>query len=274
MTLDMWVGLTVLAGLFVAEGALPYYQARDRRYVHGARNLGLAIASGLVGAALAPLVLWAFRFGSEQGWGLCPRLDLGGLGCALIGFLLFDLWMYAWHRANHRVPFLWRFHRVHHTDPAMDCTTALRFHPGEILLSGLANLPVFVALGMSLQTFLLYKAAMVAVILLHHSNLAVPVRIDRGLRRLIVPPSMHRVHHSEIRVETDSNYGTIFSFWDRLFGSLRLREDTRAIRFGIGRFAGDAWQGPLRLLAIPFLTELPPGPAPGTRAAPAPANRP
>ncbi|WP_295583602.1 sterol desaturase family protein [uncultured Lamprocystis sp.] len=274
MSLDLWVGLGVLVGLFMVEGALPYDQTRDRRAVHGVRNLGLAIASGVVGAALAPLLLGAMSFGSAQGWGLCPRLDLGGLGGALISFVLFDLWMYGWHRANHRIPFLWRFHRVHHTDPAMDCTTALRFHPGEILLSGLANLPVIVALGMSLQTFVLYKAVMVAVILFHHSNLAVPARIDRGLRRLIVSPSMHRVHHSEIRAETDSNYGTIFSFWDRLFGSLRVREDTQAIRFGIGRFAGDAWQRPLRLLTIPFLAEWPPGPPTGTRAAPVPANRP
>lgn len=255
MTLDLWVGLAVLVGLFVAEGVLPYYQGRDRRCLHGARNLGLAILSGLVGAALAPLLLWAFSLGSERGWGLCPHLGLGGFGGALASLLLFDLWMYAWHRANHQIAVLWRFHRVHHTDPAMDCTTALRFHPGEILLSGLANLPVIIALGMSLQTFVLYKAVMVAVIGFHHSNLAVPVRIDRGLRRLIVPPSMHRVHHSEIQSETDSNFGTLFSFWDRLFGSLRLREDTQAIRFGIGRFAGDAWQRPLRLLAIPFRAE-------------------
>jgi sterol desaturase/sphingolipid hydroxylase (fatty acid hydroxylase superfamily) len=266
MSLDLWVGLVVLAGLFMAEGARPYYQARDRRWVHGARNLGLAIVSGLVGAALAPLLLWAFSLGSAQGWGLCPRLGLGGLGGALLSILLFDLWMYAWHRANHQIPFLWRFNRVHHTDPALDCTTALRFHPGEFLLSGLANLPVIVALGMTLQTFV------VAVILFHHSNLVVPEPIDRGLRRLMVPPSMHRVHHSEIPSETDSNYGTIFSFWDRLFGSLRLREDTQAIRFGIGRFAGDAWQSPLRLLAIPFLVE-PAGPAPGTRAAPPSPDR-
>ena len=273
MTPDLWVGLAVLAGLFIAEGAWPYYKDRNRRAVHGARNLGLAVASGLVGAALAPLLLWAFHLGNTQGWGLCLRLGLGGLGSALASFLLFDLWMYAWHRANHQIPFLWRFHRVHHTDPAMDCTTALRFHPGEILLSGLANLPVIIALGMTLQTFVLYKALMIAVIGFHHSNLAVPERIDRGLRRLIVPPSMHRVHHSEIRRETDSNYGTIFSFWDRLFGSLRLREDTQAIRFGIGRFAGDTWQRPLRLLAIPFLAEQPPEPVPGIRVADAPANR-
>ena len=87
----------------------------------------------------------------------------------------------------------------------MDCTTTLRFHPDEILLSGLANVPVIVALGMSLQTFALYKAVMAAVILLHHSNLAVPARTDRGLLRIVVAPSIHRVHHSEIRAETDSN---------------------------------------------------------------------
>ncbi len=145
--------------------------------------------------------------------------------------------MYAWHRANHRIPLLWRFQRVHHRDPAMDCTTALSLHPGQILLSvsGLANLSTIVALGTSLQTFVLYNAVM-SVILSHHSNLAVPARIDRGLWRLIVPTSMHRVHQPENRIETDSNYGTILSFWDRLFGSLRLREDTQAFRLGIGRF--------------------------------------
>lgn len=255
MSLDAWVGLVVLAALFVLEGLLPYYRDRGRRHLHGLRNLGLALASGAVGAALAPLAQQAIDLANTQAWGLCNQPGLGGLGCALTGFVLFDLWMYLWHRANHQIRFLWRLHRVHHTDPAMDCTTALRFHPGEILLSGLANLPVLIALGMSFGGFVFYKSVMIAVILFHHSNLRVPIRIDQGLRHIIVPPSMHRVHHSEIRGETDSNYGTVFSFWDRLFGSMRLRADTRAIRFGIGRFEGDDWQGPLRLLAIPFVAD-------------------
>jgi sterol desaturase/sphingolipid hydroxylase (fatty acid hydroxylase superfamily) len=96
---------------------------------------------------------------------------------------------------------------------------------------------------------------MVVVILLHHSNVRLPEVWDRTLRILVVPPSMHRVHHSEIVAQTNSNYGTIFSFWDRLLGTFRLRNDLSGIKFGIGRFAGAEWQNPLRLLVLPFRNE-------------------
>lgn len=255
MTPDLWVGAVLLATLFALEGALPFYRERPERYAHAGRNLGLAILSGAVGAVLSPLLLIATERAAELGLGLCHWLDLGGLAGGIVAFVLFDLWMYGWHRANHRVPLLWRFHRVHHTDLALDCTTALRFHPGEILLSSLANLLVLVGLGMSFAGLVLYKTVMIAVILFHHSNLALPVQLDRAMRRLIVTPAMHRVHHSEVRAETDSNYGTVFPLWDRLFGSFRLRDDEAAIRFGIGRFAETEWQRPLRLLALPFQPE-------------------
>ena len=252
MSPDAVVGIATLAALFALEGLLPYYQGRDHRYAHGLTNLTLALLSGAIGAALAPVLLLTTELAAAQGLGIRHLLGLDGLAAAVITFLLFDLWMYAWHRANHEVAFLWRFHRVHHTDPAMDCTTALRFHPGEILLSNLANLPVLVALGMTFETFVVYKSAMVAVILFHHSNVDVPHGLDRALRRLVVPPSMHRVHHSEIAFETNSNYGTVFSFWDRLFGSFRRRDDLQALRFGIGRFDERRWQRPLGLILLPF----------------------
>lgn len=253
MSLDTLVGLLVLVSLFTLEGLLPYYRGREHRLAHGVPNLTLALLGGAVGAAFTPLLLLATEVSAERGWGLCHLFGLSGLPCAVLAFVLFDLWMYAWHRANHELAFLWRFHRVHHTDTAMDSTTALRFHPGEIALSGLANLVVLVALGMSFETFVFYKAVMVAVILFHHSNVDVPAGLDRALRGLIVPPSMHRVHHSEIAWETNSNYGTVFSFWDRLIGSFRLREDLQRIRFGIGRFGSRDWQRPLRLLLLPFI---------------------
>lgn len=255
MTVDVWVGAVVLAALFALEGVLPFYRDREHRLAHAGRNLALALASGAVGAALAPLLIAAASLAQAQGLGLCHWLGLHGALCALMSFLLFDLWMYVWHRANHELPLLWRFHRVHHTDTEMDCTTALRFHPGEILLSNLANGLMFLALGMSFEVFLAYKAVMVAVILLHHSNLALPASLDRALRTVVVTPAVHRVHHSEVRAETDSNYGTIFSWWDRLFRSFRLRPDESAIRFGIGAFGEPAWQHPWRLLALPFLDE-------------------
>ncbi len=262
MSTDTILGLIALTALFAVEGLLPAYANRQQRLRHGVNNLGLAAASAAAATLAAPLLVLSADFAAARGLGLCHvlGLDPGGLNqpalgwaaCAALTFVLFDLWMYAWHRANHRVPFLWRFHRVHHTDPAMDSTTALRFHPGEILLSTLANCLVLMLLGMSLGMLVLYKSVMVLVILFHHSNVAVPAGLDAGLRRLIVPPSMHRVHHSVIQAETDSNYGTVFSFWDRLFGSFRLRSDPQAIRFGIGAYDDAHWQAPLRLLRLPL----------------------
>ena len=111
---------------------------------------------------------------------------------------------------------------------------------------------ILAALGMSLAMFALYKTVMIAVVLFHHSNVRVPDALDRALRRAIVPPSMHRVHHSHLRVETDSNYGTVFSFWDRLFGSYRTRDRYDDIRFGIGAYEEPDWQRPLRLLTLPL----------------------
>jgi sterol desaturase/sphingolipid hydroxylase (fatty acid hydroxylase superfamily) len=134
----------------------------------------------------------------------------------------------------------------------MDSTTALRFHPGEILFSTLLNAVVLALLGMSLAMLALYKAVMICVILLHHSNVRLPARWDSALRHVIVPPSMHRIHHSERRKETDSNYDTVFSFWDRLFGSFRTREHYEDIRFGTGTCDGADWQTPLRPLALPL----------------------
>lgn len=256
MSTSTLLGLVILAALFAIESALPFYQSAERqgsnRYRHAADNLLLALVAGAIGALTAPLLVVSTEIAAEHGFGLCNLLELPWLACSLIAFVLFDGWMYAWHRANHEIPFLWRFHRVHHTDSVMDSTTALRFHPGEILFSTLLNALVLALLGMSLATLALYKSVMICVILLHHSNVRLPARWDHALRYVIVPPSMHRIHHSERREETDSNYGTVFSFWDRLFRSFRARERYEDIRFGTGAYDGVHWQTPLRLLALPL----------------------
>ena len=252
MSTNTIVGLTVLVVLFALEGALPFYRGSSNRFTHALRNFTLALVAGALGALMAPLLLLSTQFAAERGIGLCNWIDIHPAACAVVTFVLFDLWMYAWHRANHEIPFLWRFHRVHHTDPAMDSTTALRFHPGEILFSTLLNCLVLAALGMSIAMLALYKTVMIAVVMFHHSNVRVPDALDRALRRAIVPPSMHRVHHSHLRAETDSNYGTVFSFWDRLFGSYRTRERYDDIRFGIAAYDEPDWQRPLRLLTLPL----------------------
>jgi len=254
MPVDIAVGLFALITIFTLEAFIPFYteDRRAGRYRHARDNLTLAALGAAVGLVAAPLLVLAERLGAGQGWGVCALDAVDGIGCTIAVLLLFDLWMYAWHRANHRIPLLWRFHRVHHTDPSMDSTTALRFHPGELLLSNLANLPIVVLLGMTLSQLIVYKTLMIVVILFHHSNLAVPARVDRLLRTVIVSPAVHRVHHSVVRSETDSNYGTLFSFWDRLFGSYRRRADGHAIRFGIGAYDDNRWQQLRGLLELPL----------------------
>lgn len=137
---------------------------------------------------------------------------------------------------NHRWPVLWRFHRVHHSDPKMDVTTANRFHFGEVFTSSVMRVPVIVLAGLSLGEVVIYEAALFAVVQLHHANVALPAPLDRALRVVIVTPFIHKVHHSRWQQETDSNYASLFSVWDRLFGTLRLRDDPRAIQYGLPDF--------------------------------------
>jgi len=251
VTLELWLGGGVFAALVLIESLVPF-QAQSGRAAHDLTNGSLAVVNALIGAALAPLTTWSAATAAEAGLGLTRLVPLPGWLALILALVLFDLWMYLWHRANHRVALLWRLHRVHHTDPQMNASTALRFHPGEILISMLLNSGVVVLIGLDLEALVLYKTMMVAVILLHHSNVRLPDLLDRTLRAVLVPPSMHRVHHSDVEAETNSNYGTVLSVWDRLFGSFRLRTDPQSIRYGIGRFADSHWKSPLALLLLPL----------------------
>lgn len=241
----MLVGLAVLA---VWEHAHPFFDyfrtAPKERGVHALRNL---LLGGLNAAVVSVLFvgLWgtAAIWADQQGIGLLHWLD-AALGLplwvhALGAALLLDAWMYAWHRANHAIPFLWRFHRVHHHDPRMDVTTASRFHTGEIVLSSLLRIGVILLAGVHLWELVLYETAMFAVVQFHHANVGLPAWLDRVLRAAIVTPNMHKVHHSRWQPETDSNYSSLFSFWDRLGRTFRLREDPTTLEVGL-----DGWDAP------------------------------
>jgi sterol desaturase/sphingolipid hydroxylase (fatty acid hydroxylase superfamily) len=165
---------------------------------------------------------------------------------------MFDGLLYLMHRANHKFGILWRFHRVHHSDPEMDTTTAMRFHTGEVLISSALRLAVIPLMGFTLWHLLVYELLMLPVIMFHHSNVRFPEKVDRWLRALVVSPALHRVHHSRARVETDSNYSIIFSFWDRIGGTLQLRKDGRPVDFGLDEYDGEEWQRVSGLLTNPF----------------------
>jgi sterol desaturase/sphingolipid hydroxylase (fatty acid hydroxylase superfamily) len=143
-----------------------------------------------------------------------------------------DAVSYLWHRANHAVPFLWRFHRVHHADPAVHVTTALRFHPGEILLSVPIRLAAIALLGAPLAAVVAFEALFGAANALEHGSFDLPARLERALGLALITPALHRRHHSVLRREHDSNYGTIFSFWDRMGRSACA--NTSAEHFALG----------------------------------------
>jgi sterol desaturase/sphingolipid hydroxylase (fatty acid hydroxylase superfamily) len=179
-----------------------------------ARNLGLWVANALmnpfitvpISVAASSFVLWSR-----------PALPFW-TGLAL-DLLVLDLWTYAWHRANHAWPLLWRFHRVHHLDQFLDTTSAVRFHPGEVLISALARTPLIVAVDVPIESIALFDTLALLGALFHHSNVRLPRRLEAVLRWVVVTPSHHWVHHHAMREDTDSNYGTLLTLWDRAFSS-------------------------------------------------------
>lgn len=249
--------LVVLALLLLWESAHPffeYFRARPReRGRHLLRNLLLGGLNALV-VTVVFVGLWGLTatWASEAGFGLLHWLDLPLWPHAAGAVVGLDLWMYLWHRINHEIPFLWRFHRIHHHDPRMDVTTANRFHTGEIVLSSLLRIPVIALLGVHLWELVLYEGLMFAVVQFHHANIGLPDWLDRALRAVIVTPDMHKVHHSRWQPETDSNYSSLFSLWDRIGRTFRLRSDPSTLNFGLEGWDGEEDQSFLGMLRGPL----------------------
>lgn len=251
--LTMLVTAWGLILLMTIESWLPAAINRRRRMRHAARNTTLGLLNALAVALLAaPLIANVAGWAEESRFGLLNMMNLPPAIATVTAILLFDGWLYLLHRANHKFGFLWRFHRVHHSDPEMDATTAIRFHTGEVLISGALRLAVIPLLGVTLWQVLTYESLMLPVILFHHSNVNFPEKADRWLRALLVSPALHRVHHSRTRAETDSNYSIIFSFWDRIWRTFRLRKDGRPVDFGLSEYDSEEWQRVKGLLTTPF----------------------
>jgi len=209
----------VLVAMALLERAFPRRPQRLawRRWP---ANLGLVALSSLLLRLVAPagavgVALWA----EARGLGLLPALGAPFWIAAPLSVVLLDMLIYFQHRVFHAVPALWRLHRVHHADPELDASSGLRFHPLEILLSLGIKAVAVVALGAPPEAVLVFEVLLNATSLFNHANLALPAWLDRALRWVLVTPDMHRVHHSELREETDSDFGFCLSCWDRLFGT-------------------------------------------------------
>lgn len=213
----------VFALCALAEALRP---RRQRKYVRSHRwftNAGMLVAATLlVRAALfiAPLLAGsaAAALTISQGWGLFQFLDWPAWLEIILAIVALDFVIWAQHVATHHVPILWRLHRVHHSDQDLDVSSALRFHPLEILFSALVKMLAIVVLGPAVLAVILFEIILNASAMFNHSNIDLPRPVDRLLRAIIVTPDMHRVHHSSIRAEHDRNFGFCLSIWDRLAG--------------------------------------------------------
>jgi sterol desaturase/sphingolipid hydroxylase (fatty acid hydroxylase superfamily) len=258
--------LFLFLGVLVWETMRPCkvfrYGRQGARLWHGVTNLSV----GFVGTAVSYLLfLPAWRGAAEWSglheWGLLHLMPATLVGRACAALVLLDLWTYWWHRMNHRIGFLWRLHRMHHSDPWMDVTTAKRFHPGEIVFSCTLRIPVILLSGVELWHVALYDAVMLAVVLFHHSNITVSSGAERLLRLVIPTPVMHKIHHSRVQSETDSNYTSLLSVWDRIFASFQLRSDWESVSFGLDGYDDPASQSLVGLIKTPFRNELPSSPS-------------
>ena len=251
--IQLAAGAAAFIALYWIETVRPFFLDRRNRAKHAGRNLALGLFNAaLIAIAFAWMTINLCSWVERNGIGILNLSAIDGWLTALIAIVLLDGWMYVWHRLNHTSRFLWRFHRMHHSDSEMDASTALRFHPGEIIISAAARMAIVPVLGLEFRHLLIYDAILLPVILLHHSNAGLPERGDRLLRALIVSPNIHRVHHSQVKAETNSNYASVFSFWDRLAGTLRLNDNIRSIRFGVKELSGSRWQTIARMMATPF----------------------
>jgi sterol desaturase/sphingolipid hydroxylase (fatty acid hydroxylase superfamily) len=210
-----------------------------------------------------PVIMPLAGLVERQGWGLL-RLGLlpGWLELAL-ALVLMDYTLYVWHVLTHRVPWLWRVHVVHHVDLDLDASTALRFHFAELVVSVVWRAGQVVVIGIGPAALATWQTALLVSILFHHSNVRLPYRIERWLVHLVVTPRMHGIHHSTVRAETDSNWSSGLTVWDRLHGTLRLNVPQDAVTIGVPAYRRSEEVGLRRILALPFRRQPPSWPAGG-----------
>ena len=220
-----------------------------------ANHVTLSVVNTLVVRILIPITVASFALVlEERGFGLLNWLSLPGWLAILCGVLLLDLAIYTQHYLFHQIDFFWRFHRMHHTDLDFDVTTGVRFHPIEIVISMFIKFTVVGLIGPPALAVIVFEILLNATSMFNHGNIRMPLAVDRVLRKVIVTPDMHRVHHSVIRRETDSNYGFNLSWWDRIFGTYRAQPEAGHLQMTIGLpiFRDDVENRLDRLIIQPF----------------------
>lgn len=248
---------TVAVVLTFAVAALlqwcsPLVRARGATLRNWKANLPLALVNVVLMTTLCGGCACAIaNFAEAHDFGVLSTLKLPLSGRIIFAVVTLDLVAYAWHRANHRLPLLWRFHSVHHSDEVYDVSTAVRFHPGEVLISLGVRLAVVGLLGLPVLGILIFEILYAFSNFIEHGNIKLPSVVSQSVGHVFVTPALHRLHHSRTRDELNSNFGTILSLWDRLFRTLRHADANAILEVGLPEKVSYAFR-PLTLLRHPF----------------------
>ena len=243
-----WIVAGVFLLLFSLERIFPAADVCN----HPVRRIVKNLSFWPVNIGLSLAVILPVSYGAAQNslW-LRPEW-FSGMAALAFDILILDLFLYFWHRAAHEIRFFWRFHEVHHLDEHLDSTAAIRFHFGEIFFATLVRAFVIIFFALPFSSVVLFEILVLAFTLFHHSNMALPARFEKTLSRVIITPSIHWVHHHAVRKDTDSNYGTIFSFWDRLFCSKSETQRFQGMKIGV---EGKQDLPFIKLLLLPFRSQ-------------------
>jgi sterol desaturase/sphingolipid hydroxylase (fatty acid hydroxylase superfamily) len=232
-----WARALLVGGTFLAllllEWRKPLRRRVESKFRHTARNLTMAgLGSATMQLTELPVVRQLSSLAVKRRWGLLQNIALPLWLEILLGCILLDYTLYWWHVLTHKVPFLWRFHKVHHVDLDLDASTALRFHSGELILSVLFRALQIRLFGISWATFSVWNTALLMEILFHHSNVELSDSVDNWVNKVVATPRMHGIHHSVVEGEMDSNWSSGLSIWDRMHGTLHQDIPQRSITIG------------------------------------------
>jgi len=254
----LWFRASILVGglvlFWILEGIIPLYRFHYKKIKHAGINLFFTLTTMIIGFGMASLLLLVSDAVSNNQFGLLYLIDLPLWLQIIVGVLLLDLvGAYFIHVVEHKVKWMWKFHLVHHTDTTIDVTSGLRHHPGETVFRILFTIIAVIIIGAPIGIVMLYQSLSVLFAHLTHANSSLFGNLDKVMSHVFVTPNMHKVHHHYTQPWTDTNYGNIFSLWDRIFGTFQYVDDMHQVKFGIDTHMKPEENAELgNLLAIPF----------------------
>ncbi len=239
---------------WILEGVIPLFAFQYKKFRHAGLNLFFTMCTAIIGFGLAGVLLAASNWASSNQFGLLYLVEMPLWAQIVVGVMLLDMiGAYAIHWLEHQVKWMWKFHLVHHSDTTVDVTTGLRHHPGETVFRIGFTILAVVIVGAPIWMVMLYQSFSVLFAHITHANINMPDKVDRALSYVFVTPNMHKVHHHYTQPLTDTNYGNIFSIWDRVFGTFASVENTSSLKYGIDTHMDPKENDRLsNLLKIPF----------------------